>query len=85
MAWRFPRRKILYVANSDAKRNLWLAFDLNNEGDLTNERVFFDATPLPRPGLADGMKVHSKGYVLQLAQGRLDLFSSRGTFRNNFN
>lgn len=73
-----PDEKILYVANSDAKRNLWLAFDLNNEGDLTNERVFFDATPLPRPGLADGMKVHSKGYVFATGPGGVLIFSPQG-------
>ena len=73
-----PDEKTLYVANSDAKRNLWLAFDLNDGGDLTNERVFFDATPLPRPGLADGMKVHSKGYVFATGPGGVLIFSPQG-------
>jgi len=68
---------ILYVANSDPQRNLWMAFDLDN-GRLSNERVFFDATRIKRPGLADGMKVHSKGYVFATGPGGVLIFTPEG-------
>lgn len=73
-----PDEKILYVANSDPKRNLWMAFDVVSDGSLTNERVFFDATSFSRAGLADGMKVHSKGYVFATGPGGVLIFSPEG-------
>ena len=72
-----PDEKTLYVANSDAKRNLWMAFDLV-EGKLLNERVFFDATSIDRPGLADGMKVNKNGYVFATGPGGVLVFSPQG-------
>ena len=72
-----PDEKTFYVANSDAKRNLWLAFDLVN-GELLNERVFFDATSIDRPGLADGMKVNKKGYVFASGPGGVLIFNPQG-------
>ena len=72
-----PDEKTLYVANSDAKKNLWLAFDLVN-GELLNERVFFDATSIDRPGLADGMKVNKKGYVFATGPGGVLIFNPQG-------
>lgn len=72
-----PDEKTLYVANSDAKRNLWMAFDVV-DGKLHNERVFFDATSMNLAGLADGMKVNSKGYVFATGPGGVLVFNSKG-------
>lgn len=72
-----PDEKTLYVANSDAKRNLWMAFDVI-DGKLLNERVFFDATSMNLAGLADGMKVNSKGYVFATGPGGVLVFNSKG-------
>ena len=72
-----PDEKTLYVANSDAKRNLWMAFDLV-DGQLLNESVFFDATSIDRPGLADGMKVNKKGYVFATGPGGVLIFNPQG-------
>jgi gluconolactonase len=72
-----PDEKTLYIANSDAKRNLWMAFDLV-EGKLLNERVFFVATSFDRPGLADGMKVNKNGYVFATGPGGVLIFSPKG-------
>ena len=72
-----PDEKTLYVANSDSKRNLWMAFDLV-DGQLLNERVFFDATSIDRPGLADGMKVNKEGYVFATGPGGVLIFNPQG-------
>ena len=72
-----PDEKTLYVANSDSRHNLWMAFDLVN-GRLLNERVFFDATSIDRPGLADGMKVNKDGYVFATGPGGVLVFSPTG-------
>lgn len=72
-----PDEKTLYVANSDTKRNLWMAFDLV-DGQLLKERVFFDATSIDRPGLADGMKVNKEGYVFATGPGGVLIFNPQG-------
>jgi len=68
---------VLYVANSDPKQNLWMAFD-HIEGKLENPRIFFDATAINKPGLADGLKVHSSGAVFATGPGGVLIFSSQG-------
>ena len=54
-----------------------MAFDLV-EGKLLNERVFFDATSMERPGLADGMKVNKNGYVFATGPGGVLVLSPEG-------
>ena len=68
---------ILYVANSDPKQNLWMAFD-HIDGKLKNPRIFFDATGIDKPGLADGLKVHSSGAVFATGPGGVLIFSAQG-------
>ncbi len=68
---------VLYIANSDPKQNLWMAFDHKN-GILENPRVFFDATAIDKPGLADGLKVHSSGAVFATGPGGVLIFSEQG-------
>ncbi|MEZ4556369.1 MAG: SMP-30/gluconolactonase/LRE family protein [Caldilineaceae bacterium] len=51
-----PDESILYVADSGAPKHI-LAFDVNDDGTLSNSRVFADM----RPGLADGMRVDEDG------------------------
>lgn len=68
---------ILYIANSDPKKNLWMAFDYK-DGALENPRVFFDATAFKQPGLADGLKVHSSGAVFATGPGGVLIFSAQG-------
>ena len=70
--------KTLYVANSDPNRNLWMAFEIDQNGTLKNERVFFDATSFERPGFADGLKVHSSGAVFATGPGGVLIFSPEG-------
>ena len=61
----------------DTKRNLWMAFDLV-DGQILNERVFFDATSIDRPGLADGMKVNKEGYVFATGPGGVLVLTQKG-------
>lgn len=72
-----PDESILYLANSDPKKNLWKSFSINN-GELENEKIFFDATGRKGKGLADGLKVHSKGYVFATGPGGVLVFTPEG-------
>jgi gluconolactonase len=56
-----PDEQILYVANSDRARMIWMAYPVEADGTLGVGRVFFDVTADPRDGLPDGMKIDRAG------------------------
>jgi gluconolactonase len=67
-----PDGKRLYVAISDPKRPVIMAYDLGADGLPTSSKVFFDATELKAaggPGLPDGMKVDAKGRLFASGPG----------------
>lgn len=72
-----PDESVLYVANSDPQKNLWMAFELEG-GNIISEKTFFDATAYKQPGLADGLKVHSSGSVFATGPGGVLIFSADG-------
>lgn len=72
-----PDHKTLYVANSDPKRAIWMAYDVRADGSIANGRVFFDATSWVSPdkkGLPDGMKVDAQGHLFATGPGGLHIF-----------
>lgn len=77
-----PDEKTLYVANSDPKRAIWMAYDVKSDGMLARGRVFFDATPWVNPerkGLPDGMKVDVDGNLFATGPGGVLIFAPDGT------
>ena len=67
-----PDGKRLYVAISDPKRPVIMAYELGADGLPTSSRVFFDATHLKAaggPGLPDGMKVDAQGRLFASGPG----------------
>ena len=68
---------VLYVANSDPKINLWIALSLE-DGSVVSDSVFFNATEKEGLGLADGLKVHSKGYLFATGPSGVLIFTSKG-------
>ena len=58
-----PDFKVLYVNNSDAAKNLVMRYDVAADGTLSGGRVFADPTS-KTDGLADGLKVDSRGQRL---------------------
>ncbi len=77
-----PDGKTLYVANSHPPRQIWLAFDVQKDGTLKNDRVFADVTALSQKsklkGLPDGMKVDKKGNLFATGPGGVLIFSPQG-------
>ena len=75
-----PDEKTLYVANSDPKQAIWMAFDLTENG-VENGRVLFDATSMiskERKGLPDGLKVHKSGTLFATGPGGVFILSPTG-------
>ncbi|MGE0589375.1 MAG: SMP-30/gluconolactonase/LRE family protein [Cyclobacteriaceae bacterium] len=69
-----------YVSNSDPERAVWLVYDVDQDGNLTNESVFFDATSMVEEnnGLPDGMKVNKKGFLFATGPGGVFVFTPQG-------
>ena len=73
-----PDEKLLYVANSDEKKRLWMRFDVAANGSVSNGKVFADVTAEKEEGLPDGMKVDSQGNVYGTGPGGIWVFSPDG-------
>jgi gluconolactonase len=73
-----PDQKVLYVANSDEKRKLWMRYDVAEDDTVRNGRVFFDVTAEKEDGLPDGMKVDSQGNIYATGPGGVWVFSPDG-------
>ncbi len=76
-----PDEKTLYVANSDPKKAIWMAYDVRPDGTIGNGRVFFDATTDvsdAKPGLPDGMKVDRSGNLFAAGPGGIFVISPAG-------
>jgi len=76
-----PDEKTLYVANSDPKRAVWMAFDVQADGTLAGGRVFADVTESvgKRKGLPDGLKVDRDGNLFATGPGGVLVFAADGT------
>jgi gluconolactonase len=73
-----PDEKTLYVANSDEKKKVWMAYDLAADGTAKNGRVFADVTAETVDGLPDGMKLDEKGNIYAAGPGGLWVFAPDG-------
>ena len=72
-----PDEKTLYVANSDPEKAIWMAFELDEVGEIQSKKVFYDVTEwVPKaPGLPDGLKVDDKGNLFATGPGGVWVFS----------
>jgi gluconolactonase len=75
-----PDNSKCYVANSDPDRAIWMVYDLDENQNFTNGKVFFDATEWTRTrkGLPDGLKVHPNGTIFGTGPGGVLVFSPEG-------
>ena len=82
-----PDEKTLYIAVSDPKRAVWMAYDVLADGKVAGGRVFFDATPLTagRKGLPDGLKVDQAGNLFATGPGGVLVISPDGRHLGTIN
>lgn len=75
-----PDEKKLYVANSDPEKAIWMVYDVMSDGNISEGRIFYDATPKvgQEKGLPDGLKVNKKGYVFATGPGGVWVFNPDG-------
>jgi len=65
-----PDEKYLYVGNSDPRRKVWMRYEVEPDGSLTNGELFLDLTfePGQEP---DGLKVDQRGNLYLTGPGGL--------------
>jgi gluconolactonase len=75
-----PDEKTLYVANSDPKRAIWMAFPMNADGTTEQGKVFADVTEMvgKHKGLPDGLKVDQHGNLFATGPGGVHIYSPDG-------
>jgi gluconolactonase len=76
-----PDERRLYVAVSDPKRAVIMAYDRAADGAIGNGRVFADLTALvseANPGLPDGMAIDARGNLFSTGPGGVHVFKSDG-------
>ncbi len=72
---------LLYVANSDPARPVWMVYRLDARGDVIDKRVLGDASDLVRAGgmgNPDGMCVDAQGRLFASAPGGLLVMDAQG-------
>lgn len=75
-----PDEKTLYVAQSDPKAPVIMAYPVKEDGTIDKGRVFFDASELAkdRPGMPDGLKVDPEGNLFATGPGGVLVISPEG-------
>jgi gluconolactonase len=76
-----PDGRTLYVANSDPKKAIWMAFPVKDDGTVGEGRLFFDSTAWvgrEKPGLPDGLKVDGAGNLFATGPGGVHVFDAKG-------
>jgi gluconolactonase len=75
-----PDEKILYVAQSDPARAIWMSFPVRADGTVGTGKVFADATSMvsKQKGLPDGMKVDQSGNLWATGPGGVHIFAPDG-------
>ena len=81
-----PDEKTLYVANSDPKKAIWMAFPVQGRrhagrGPGLRRR---DLVGRPKKGLPDGMKVDQAGNLFATGPGGVLIFAPDGTHLGTF-
>lgn len=82
-----PDEKILYVANSDPEKAIWMKYQFDQNKNIISSAVFADKTSMvaTQKGLPDGMKISSKGYIFATGPGGVLVFSPDGRHLGTFN
>jgi len=77
-----PDETTLYVTDVDPQRAAWLAYDVREDGTVTNGRLFADATRWRKDPYfgPDGIKVDQQGNLFGARPGGVSVFAPDGTY-----
>lgn len=83
-----PDEKTLYVSSTENGHAHIMAFDVQADGTIANERMFFDAQPLSTkalPGSTDGMKIDRDGNLWTSGPGGILVITPAGKLIGRIN
>lgn len=72
-----PDERKLYVASSEGSPK-WSVFELNADGSVASQSVFYDESALEGKGAPDGLKVDKKGNIWATGPGGVWIFNPEG-------
>lgn len=76
-----PDGKMLYVAQSDPEKSIWMAYPLDANGNAGKGKLIYDATPMGKRGMAglpDGLKIDKDGNLWSSGPGGMLILSPAG-------
>jgi gluconolactonase len=76
-----PDERTLFVANSGGGKNsFWMAYELDDKGDIIREAVYYDASMAADTlaGAPDGLEVREDGTVFATGPGGVWVFNASG-------
>lgn len=75
-----PDESILYVAQSDSKRPIYMAYDIQPDLGINEGRLLFDGSPLAaeHPGSPDGMVIDKSGNLFATGPGGVLVLTPEG-------
>ncbi len=75
-----PDEQTLYIGQSDGKEPCVFAYDVQADGSIDNERVFFDGTELAKTnkGSFDGLKIDKHGNLFTTGPGGVLIITPEG-------
>ena len=79
-----PDEKTLYIGDSGGPRDIW-AFDVTNDGQLSNERQFVDMDSYEGPNSPDGMKCDLAGRLWSTGPGGVWVMEPDGSVVGRIN
>jgi len=76
-----PDGRILYVANSQRSRPVWMAYDIATDGRVSGGRQFAEASAWVQPSdnVPDGLKIDREGHMFATGPGGVHVFAADGT------
>lgn len=76
-----PDEKLLYVANSDPQKAVWVTFNVSDDGGLDEGKILMDVTDMvgKHKGLPDGLKVDRAGNIFATGPGGVFVIGKDGT------
>ena len=74
----FPGDKKLIIANSDPDKPYWYLYDVDDNGNLQNGKIFYNASGAGKnvKGLPDGLKIDKNGTVFASGPGGIWIFNA---------
>lgn len=73
-----PNEKYLYVAETNNGKRLYFRYELDEDGNVLEKSLFFDASEMTAKGSADGIKVDKKGNCYFTGPGGVLVINAKG-------